>query len=108
MRQRKKEIDKIVSLLESEHDDVDELASDVWKTIDDARRDRELWVVATRVAGGTNLLYGPYESEAQAKKDVELGQIRGVDKGDLYMIMKLLSPSKIFQDYEPPTLFDIR
>lgn len=108
MRQRKKEIDSIVALLEQEHEDVHELVGEVWKTIDNARRDRELWVVATRVAGGTNLIYGPYESEATARKDVELGQIKGVDKGDRYMIMNLLSPSKIFQDYEPPTLFDIR
>jgi hypothetical protein len=107
MRQRKKDMDAIVRLLESEHDDVDELASEVWKSVDDARRDRELWVVAVRHLG-LNFLYGPYESEATAKKDVERGSIQAIDKDDRYMILKLLSPSKIFEDVGQGTLFDIR
>ena len=106
MRQRKKEMDVLVSLLESEHDDVDVLASEIWKAIDVARRDRDLWVVAVRM-GGLNFLYGPYESEATAKKDIETGQIKSIYNEDRYMIMKLLSPSRIFESSNP-TLFDIK
>ena len=106
MRQRKKEMDSIVRVLESEHEDVEELASDIWRLVDNARRDREMWVVAVRM-DGLNFLYGPYESEALARKDVELGSIRSVGTNDRYMIMKLLSPSSIF-DTTNPTLFDVR
>lgn len=107
MRQRKKEIDSLTSVLESEHHDVDALASDIWKLIDNARRDRDVWVVAVRM-DNLNFLYGPYESEATAKKDVELGSIQSVGSTkDKYMILKLLSPSKIFESTNP-TLFDIR
>lgn len=107
MRQRKKEIDSLISVLESEHDDVDALASDIWKLVDNARRDREVWVVAVRM-DNLNFLYGPYESETLAKKDVELGAIKSVGSTkDRYMILKILSPSKIFESTNP-TLFDIR
>ena len=107
MRQRKKEIDALIAVLEREHDDVDALASEIWKLIDDYRRDRDLWVVASRHFG-MNFLYGPYESEATARKDVDRGHIKALDKDDRYMLMHLLSPSQIFKDSEPETLFDIR
>lgn len=107
MRQRKKELDGIVSVLEREHEDVYDLAETIWKMVDEYRRDRELWVVAARHLG-INFLYGPYESEATAKKDVERGSIQAIDKDDRYMILKLLSPSKIFEDIGQGTLFDVR
>lgn len=106
MRQRKKEMDVLVGLLESEHHDVEMLASEIWKALDTARRDRDLWVVAVRM-DGLNFLYGPYESEATAKKDIETGQIKSVGTNDRYMILKLLSPSRIFENTNP-TLFDIK
>jgi len=107
MRQRKKEMDVLVGLLESEHDDVDMLATDIWKALDTARRERDLWVVAVRM-DGLNFLYGPYESEANAKKDVDTGQIKSIGStNDRYMILKLLSPSRIFENTNP-TLFDIK
>jgi hypothetical protein len=107
MRTRKKELEAISDLLSREHEDVDALAAEVWKLIDSLRRDRELYVVATRLAGGVNMLFGPYESENTAQKDVDSGQIRSVSHGDRYMVMKLLSPSKVFES-STPTLFDIR
>ena len=107
MRQRKTEIEAIANILEREHEDVGALAQDIWKLVDDYRRDRSLWVVAVRF-DGLNFLYGPYESEAVARKDVEKGSIKAVSKDERYMILKLHSPSKIFESYEPPTLFDIR
>jgi hypothetical protein len=107
MRQRKKEMELLVNVLESEHDDVDALASDIWKLIDSTRRDREVWVVAVRV-DGMNFLYGPYESDTLAKKDIDTGNIRSIGATrDKYMIMKVLSPSKIFTN-DNPNLFDVR
>jgi hypothetical protein len=107
MRQRKKEMEALLDVLSQAHESVDDLADEVWKLIDTFRRDRELYIVATRVAGGLNLLYGPYESKNLAQKDVDVGAIKGVDKGDRYMLMKLLSPSKIWES-STPTLFDVR
>lgn len=107
MRTRKRELEALIAVLEREHDDVDALASEIWKLIDDYRRDRDLWVVAVRHIG-MNFLYGPYESEASAKKDVERGSIKSIGNDDKYMIMHLLSPSKIFEDSAPATLFDMR
>lgn len=55
-----------------------------------------------------NFLYGPYESKSTAEKDIELGTVKSVGSvKDKYMILKLLSPSKIFES-TTPTLFDIR
>lgn len=107
MRTRKKELDAIVRLLESEHEDVEDLAEAIWKLVDDQRRGREMWVVAVRM-DGMNFLYGTYDSEATAKKDVENGNIKGVGLDNKFMLMKLLSPSEIFKSYEPATLFDFR
>ncbi len=106
MRTRKKELDAIAKLLEQEHEDVEDLAESIWKLVDEQRRGRELWVVAVRM-DGMNFLYGAYESEATARKDVESGRIKSVGTKDLYMIMKLLSPNKIFESTEL-TLFETR
>ena len=107
MRTRKKEIDAMVEVLSVGHADVDTLASDLWKLVDNFRRDREVYAVAVRMAGGLNLLFGPYESTTLAQRDVDVGTIKGIDSGDRYQILKLISPSKIFED-STPTLFDSR
>lgn len=107
MRTRKKELDAIVKLLESEHEDVEDLAEAIWKLVDEQRRGRDLWIVAVSM-DGMNLLYGAYDSEASAKKDVESGNIKAVGLNNRYKLFKMLSPSEIFKDYEPATLFDVR
>lgn len=107
MRTRKKELDAIVKLLETEHEDIEELAESIWKLIDEQRRGRDLWVVAVRM-DEMNFLYGAYDSEATAKKDVESGNIKAVGLNNQYKLFKMLSPSEIFKDYEPATLFDVR
>lgn len=107
MRTRKKELDAIVKLLESEHEDVEDLAEAIWKLVDEQRRGRDLWVVAVKM-DSMNFLYGAYESEATAKKDAEAGNIKAVGLNNRYQLMKMLSPSEIFKDYEPATLFDLR
>lgn len=107
MRTRKKELEAIVSVLEREHEDIEDLAESIWKLVDEQRRGHNLWVVAVSM-DGLNFLYGAYESEASAKKDAESGNIKGVGLNNRYKVMKLLSPSEIFKDYEPATLFDFR
>lgn len=107
MRTRKKELDAIVKLLETEHEDIEELAESIWKLIDEQRRGRDLWIVAVSM-DGLNVLYGAYDSEATAKKDVEAGNIKAVGLNNQYKLFKMLSPSEIFKDYEPATLFDVR
>lgn len=100
-------MEAIIGVLDKEHHDVEDLAEEMWKLIDGFRRDRDLWVVAVRV-DNLNFLYGPYESKSMADKDMELGIIKSVGSiKDRYMILKLLSPSKIFES-STPTLFDIR
>lgn len=107
MRTRKKELDAIIKVLETEHEDVEELAETIWKLIDEQRRSRDLWIVAVKM-DEMNFLYGAYESEATAKKDVEAGNIKAVGLNNQYKLFKMLSPSEIFKDYEPATLFDVR
>lgn len=100
-------MEAIIGVLDKEHHDVEDLAEEMWKLIDGFRRDRDLWVVAVRM-DNLNFLYGPYESKSMADKDMELGIIKSVGSiKDRYMILKLLSPSKIFES-STPTLFDIR
>ena len=100
-------MEAIIGVLDKEHHDVEDLSEEIWKLIDGFRRDRDLWVVAVRM-DNVNFLYGPYESKSTAEKDMELGMIKSVGSTkDRYMILKLLSPSKIFES-STPTLFDIR
>jgi hypothetical protein len=107
MRQRKKEVDALIEVLSSPHESVDDLADEVWRLVDSFRRDRDVFVIATRLAGGVNMLFGPYESKTIAQKDVDVGSVKAIDTGDRYMLMKVLSPSKIFET-STPTLFDVR
>ena len=108
MRTRKKELDKIVSLLEAEHDDVYELAEEVWKAIDEMRRDRDLFVVGVNYVGVGQFLYGTYDSKAMAEKDVSgKGNIRALGSSDTARVFQVNSPSKVF-DFEPLELFDLK
>jgi hypothetical protein len=106
MRQRKKEMEELVELLSIEHNDVDSLAQEIWKLIDAMRRDRDLYVLAVRHMGIT-FIYGPYESESLALKDAETASIKKLSKDDKCMLLKVTSPSKMFESNEP-TLFDLR
>lgn len=103
-------MDAIVRLLEQEHEDVEELAESIWKLVDDARRDRDIWVVGVNYDGVGQFLFGTYESEATARKDIEgRGNIKGLRKGDIGKVFKVLTPTKIFDD-EPTQgeLFDLK
>lgn len=96
MRTRKKEIDKIADMLSNPAESVDDLAKDIWDEIDKMRRDRELWVVGVQYTIG-QFLFGPYESEAMAKKDLEgRGNLRGLKPDEVGRVFTLLSPVNNF------------
>lgn len=93
MRTRKKELDKIVKLLEQEHEDVHELAEQVWKLVDELRREREVFVVGVNYQGVGQFLYGMYESKAVAEKDCSgKGNLKALADGDTYRIFNVLKP----------------
>lgn len=99
MRERKKEMDKLVDLLSQPAESVDELASDVWELIDTLRRGRECYVVGVQYNGVGQFLFGPYESETVARKDFEgRGNIRGLASGDFGKVFRVLAPTNIFPE----------
>lgn len=109
MRTRKKELEALVNLLEDEHDDVYELAEAVWKLVDEQRRQRDVWVVGMNYDGIGQFLFGCYDSEANARKDIEgKGNIHCLREGDVGKVFKVLAPTKIFAEYEQHELFDYR
>ena len=96
MRTRSKELNKIGDMLSNPAESVDDLAKDIWNAIDEMRRDRELWVVGVQYTIG-QFLFGPYESESMAMKDLEgRGKLRGLQPGDVGRVFRLLSPSNVF------------
>lgn len=105
MRTRKKEIDQIVAILDKQHDDVYDLADEVWKLIDDLRRERELYVIGMDHDGIGQFIYGAYESLTMAEKDLsDKGNLKGYSKRDRYRIFKVISSSSKVE--EPLELFD--
>lgn len=109
MRQRKKEMDALIKLLEQPAESVDDLAEDVWKLIDDSRRERDVYVLGINYNGVGQFLFGPYESEAMARKDIEgRGNVRGLGTGDTGKVFKVLVPTDIFPKDEQIDMFDLR
>lgn len=108
MRQRKKEIEQLEKLLEQPADSVEELASDIWELVDNLRRGREVYVVGVNYVGVGQFLFGPYESDTLAAKDIEgRGNIRALRAGDYGKVFKVLAPTSIFPDNTQETL-DLR
>jgi hypothetical protein len=96
LRTRSKELNKIADMLSNPAESVDDLAKDIWSTIDDMRRDRDLWVVGVQYTIG-QFLFGPYDSEATANKDLEgRGKLRGLQPDEVGRVFKLLSPVNVF------------
>lgn len=97
MRTRKKELDKITDMLSTPAEYVDDLAKDIWDALDEMRRDRELWVVGVQYKDLGQFLFGPYESEAMAMKDLEgRGKLRGLKPDEVGRVFPLLSPVNNF------------
>lgn len=111
MRMRKKEMDTLLDLLSKDYSDVEDLADDVWKAIDQARRERDLFVVGVNFAGVGQFLFGPYDTLAAAESDLSgKGSVRGIGPDDTARIFKVLSPSvyKARVGDEQGALFDTR
>lgn len=70
MRPRKKEVERIVGLLEAEHEDVEELAFVVLDEAWDLLQQRETWCVVVDNPGAGTVVWGPYESESQSKRAI--------------------------------------
>lgn len=99
MRTRKKELDAIADMLSREAESVDDLAKDIWDFVDKSRRERDVYVVGVNYEGVGQFLFGPYESENMALKDMEgRGNIQGLRKGDIGKVFKVLAPTRIFSD----------
>lgn len=94
MRSRKKEIESLVTILESQHDSVEDLADEIWKQIDEYRRVREAWVIVVNHEDKLVLTYGLYDTYASAEKD--LGKYRSTTGNEKAYAFKVISPSAIF------------
>lgn len=65
------EVRAVVKLLEAEHEDVEELAKEVLRTIDEMRSDDRLYVLHVFNATGHFETWGPYPTAKQAVKGAQ-------------------------------------
>lgn len=98
MRSRKKELEELVQLLDSDHDDVESLADAVWKLVDSHRKVREAWVIVVNHGHPLYLAYGLYDTVAAAQKD--LGKYKSTTGNERAYIVKAIEPSLIFEQDE--------
>lgn len=103
MRTRKAEIEQIVSLLEQPHEDVESLAEEVWKLVDNLRREREVWVIGADHHRMGQFIYGVYESQATAEKDLtKFGNVASYSPTeDRFRLFKVRSSSSLNGFNEP-------
>ena len=91
MRSRKKEIAELITILEQPHDNVEDLAEAIWKQIDAYRAVREAYVVGVHHGQGITLMYGLYDTENSALKDVK--NFRSTTGNERVGLFKVLHPS---------------
>jgi hypothetical protein len=91
LRTRKKEITQLVELLEQPHDSVEELAETIWKQIDEYRAVREAWIIGVHHGQGITLMYGLYDTENSAMKDLK--NFRSTTGQERVGLFKILHPS---------------
>lgn len=70
MRPRKNDVQRMVALLEAEHEDVEELAYRVLEDAWDLLQQREVWCCIVDDDGAGTVVWGPYESETQVRKAI--------------------------------------
>lgn len=75
MRIRPTDIKKVVKLLDSPADSVEDLARSVIELIIELQEDRELWVLFMRDPKTGDFIFGPYDSLNDLKKDIGKGII---------------------------------
>lgn len=95
MRSRKKELESIVEVLSQEHDSVEDLAEQIWKMVDQMRKDREGYVVVVNHGHPLYLAYGMFDTVNAATKD--LGKFRSLTGGEKAYVVKMVSPSGMFE-----------
>ena len=111
MRTRRKEIERIADMLSEQHSDVEDLAEQVWRMIDQMRREREVYVVGVNYAGVGQFLFGPYDSRNAAETDLSgRGAVRSLSEQDTFRIFRGLSYSELAKQIgdEQQELFDLR
>ena len=111
MRTRRKEIEKIADLLSEGHNDVEELAEQVWRMIDQMRRERDVFVVGVNYHGIGQFLFGPYDSKSTAETDLSgRGAVRALSEQDTFRIFRVLSYAELAKQVgdEQQELFDLR
>lgn len=70
MRPRKNDVQRMVALLEAEHEDVEELAYRVLEDAWDLLQQREVWCCIVDDDGAGTVVWGPYESETQVRRAI--------------------------------------
>lgn len=70
MRPRKNDVQRMVALLEAEHEDVEELAYRVLEDAWDLLQQREVWCCVVDDDGAGTVVWGPYESETQVRRAI--------------------------------------
>lgn len=91
-RIRPTEVRAVLRLLEADHEDVEALAADIVRTINQMRADQPVWVRAVRDGTGY-LLFGPYSSAEQARGDIHAVGTRGTAFDDV-RLYRLLPPGR--------------
>jgi len=70
LRTRKNERERLTSLLDAEHPDVDSLAGAIFQETADMLLARDWWVLLAQQPGNPVMVYGPWSSQNQALKAV--------------------------------------
>lgn len=91
MRSRKKEIADLVATLEQPHESVEDLAEAIWKQIDQYRAVREAWIIGVQHGQGIVLMYGLYDTENSALKDLK--HFKSTTGQERVGLFKVLHPS---------------
>jgi len=90
-RIRPKEVSAVADLLMAEHEDVEELAKEICRKINEMRAEEPVWVRGVRDGTGT-VLYGPYRSADDARGDsASVGTMKGPE-GPQVALWSLVPP----------------
>lgn len=85
-RLRPTEVSAVADLLAQEHDDLEELAKEVCRTINRMRAEEPHWVRVVQFGSGY-LMYGPYRSAEEAREDSLSGAPDGTGEFRLWSLI---------------------
>jgi hypothetical protein len=90
-RLRPKEYKAVLAMLESDHDDVEELAKNVVRMLNRMRAEEPVWVRVVRDGTGY-VMYGPYQTAEEARgDDLSVGASKAVSPEDI-RVFSLVPP----------------